>query len=262
MSRSVDVVIIGSGNVAEAFARAVSGTEGLYLRQIFARNSERGEYLACECGTKWCGEAEELAEADLYIIAISDRAVESVARSLRFRSGAMVVHTAGSVPLAALPEQGVRRGIFYAFQSFTAGRRVEFNGLPLFVEAESEADYAMLESFGRMLGCRVERADSERRKRIHLAGVFVNNFVNHLYGVARGVVEGVGLDFEVLKPLIRETAMKALDVDNPALVQTGPAVRGDRAVCERHLVMLQDDEIKQQIYKYITESIWETSKKI
>ena len=80
-----------------------------------------------------------------------------------------------------------------------------------------------------------------------------------MYG---GVVEGVGLDFEVLKPLIRETAMKALDVDNPALVQTGPAVRGDRAVCERHLEMLQDDEIKQQIYKYITESIWETSKKI
>ena len=262
MSRSVDVVIIGSGNVAEAFARAVSGAEGVFLRQIFARNSERGHMLARECNTKWSCEPEELAEADLYIIAISDRAVESVARSLRFRPGAMVVHTAGSVPLAALPSQGVRRGILYAFQSFTAGRSVQFEGLPLFVEAESEEDYLMLESFGRMLGCRVERADSERRRRIHLAGVFVNNFVNHLYGVARGVVGGVGLDFEVLKPLIRETAMKALDVDNPALVQTGPAVRGDRAVCERHLEMLQGDDVKQHIYKYITESIWETSKKI
>ena len=125
MSRSVDVVIIGSGNVAEAFARAVSGTEGLYLRQIFARNRERGEYLACECGTKWCGEAEELAEADLYIIAISDRAVESVARSLRFRPGAMVVHTAGSVPLAALPEQGRQRYYSTAAAHFTTRKETK-----------------------------------------------------------------------------------------------------------------------------------------
>lgn len=262
MSRSVDVVIVGSGNVAEAFASAVSGAQGLSLRQIFARNRERGEQLASEFNTTWSNEPGALEEADIYVIAVSDRAVESVAQSLPFARGSMVVHTAGSVPLSVLPAASTRRGIVYAFQSFTQGRRVEFRGLTIFVEAESDDDYTLLESFAKMLESRVVRADSERRKVIHLAGVFVNNFVNHLYASAADILSRVDLDFETLKPLIDETARKALESGDPRMVQTGPAIRGDRAVTERHLEMLRDDETKQQIYKYITESIWETSKKI
>ena len=70
------------------------------------------------------------------------------------------------------------------------------------------------------------------------------------------------LDYDMLKPLIEETAAKAIATDNPRKVQTGPAVRGDKGVCDRHIAMLDDDEQKQKIYKDITESIWETSKKI
>ena len=108
----------------------------------------------------------------------------------------------------------------------------------------------------------VEYADSERRRTIHLAGVFVNNFTNHLYALGREIVAEEGLDFEVLRPLIAETAAKALDSGNPAAVQTGPARRGDREVIERHLAILGKESTKGKIYNEITSSIWETSKRI
>lgn len=258
----VELVIVGSGNVAEAFACAVARCGSLTLKQIFARNAERAAHISSKVGVEWTSDVEQLSRADLYIIAVSDSAVGDVASALPFAPGSTVVHTAGSVPLAVLPSKGVHRGILYAFQSFTAGRDISFEGLPLFVEAESEEVYALLEGVGQMLGCRVARADSDRRRVVHLAGVLANNFVNHLYALAGDVIGGAGLDFDTLKPLIRETALKALASDDPRDVQTGPARRGDRAVVERHLEMLREDECKQKIYKYITESIWETSKKI
>ena len=256
------MVIIGSGNVAEAFALAVSKCEAISLKQIFARNATRGRAIAERVNSAWSNRPEELMPADIYIISVSDRAVGEVASRLCFAPGSVVVHTAGSVPLAELPSEGVHRGILYAFQSFTQGRDIAFEGLPLFVEAESEEVYNLLEAFGRALGCRVERASSERRRTIHLAGVFVNNFVNHLYALAGDVVADADLEFDVLRPLILETAHKALDAGDPRAVQTGPAVRGDRGVVERHLDMLERDRLKSEIYKLITESIWETSKRI
>lgn len=258
----VEVVIIGSGNVAEAFALAVSKCEAISLKQIFARNATRGRAIAERVNSAWSNRPEEFMSADIYIISVSDRAVGEVASRLCFAPGSVVVHTAGSVPLAELPTKDVHRGILYAFQSFTQGRDIAFEGLPLFVEAESEEVYNLLEAFGRALGCRVERASSERRRTIHLAGVFVNNFVNHLYALAGDVVADADLEFDVLRPLILETAHKALDAGDPRAVQTGPAVRGDRGVVERHLEMLDHDRLKSEIYKLITESIWETSKRI
>ena len=257
-----DVVVIGSGNVAEAFARTLAACEGVVLRQIFARNEARGRAIADMVGVEWCCDMEYIAAADLYLIAVSDRAVVDVAASLVVPEGAIVAHTAGSVPMDAIPESIARRGIIYPLQSFTSGREVSLSDVPLFIEAGDEATREQLVEIASMISSCVECADSERRRVIHLAGVFVNNFVNHLYAVGGDVVGGVGLDFDILKPLIAETAAKALASNNPRSVQTGPAVRGDVVVAERHLEMLADDERKQQIYKQITESIWETSKRI
>ena len=90
----------------------------------------------------------------------------------------------------------------------------------------------------------------------------MNNFVNHLYAEGSDILAREELDYDMLKPLIAETAAKAIATNNPRSVQTGPAVRGDVVVTDRHVTMLAEDERKRQIYKLITESIWETSKKI
>ncbi len=256
------VVIIGSGNVAEAFARTLAVNRHVLLEQIFARNEERGRYLASIANTLWTNRSEELADADIYIISVSDRAVEEVAHSLPFRRGAIVVHTAGSVPLSVLPNEGVRRGILYAFQSFSAGRQVSLSRVPIFIEAEDDATKESLAEFAHYISERVAEADSERRRSIHLAGIFANNFTNQLYALSGDIMHKAGLSYDMLKPLIEETALKAIATTEPRTVQTGPAVRGDKSVCDRHIAMLSDDELKQKIYINITESIWETSKKI
>jgi predicted short-subunit dehydrogenase-like oxidoreductase (DUF2520 family) len=211
---------------------------------------------------EWCGDVEEVASADIYLIAVSDRAVADVAASLNVPDSAIVVHTAGSVPMDAIAKRKGGRGIIYPLQSFTSGREVNLYDVPLFVEADSEATRQRLMNVASIISSRVEYADSERRRVIHLAGVLVNSFVNHLYVAGSDVLATKDLDFDILKPLIAETAAKAIATSDPASVQTGPAVRGDVAVTERHVAMLADDKRKQQIYKLITESIWETSKKI
>jgi predicted short-subunit dehydrogenase-like oxidoreductase (DUF2520 family) len=254
------VVIIGSGNVAEAFARTLASVPNINLRQIMARNMERCVAVANIGHCSWSMDPTELADADIYIISVSDRAVEEVAREFKFPENALVVHTAGSVPMSAINRPG-RRGILYPFQSFSAGRAIRLSDVPIFVEADNEAITERLMTFARLITTRVEYADSKRRSKIPLAGVFVNNFTNHLYGLATEIVDEEELSFDILRPIISETAHKAIATGDPYSVQTGPAVRGDGAVTNKHLKMLKENDIKQKIYKDITESIWETSKR-
>ena len=256
------VVIVGSGNVAEAYARALPAAEGIELVQIYARNEARGRDLAKLAGVEWCGADGELAVADLYIIAVSDRAIGEVCGELRLPSEAIVVHTAGSVAMDVIADRENRRGVLYAFQSFSKGRDICFADIPIFVEADNDTLEQRLLEFASRLSSRVLVANSERRRMVHLAGVLVNNFTNHLYTLGGEMLSGEGFDFSLLAPLVAETASKAIASGNPHSVQTGPAMRGDRAVCDKHIELLVHYPDLQRIYNVITESIWEISKKI
>ena len=253
------VVVVGSGNVAESVAVAVADSFALELKQVVARNAVRAEAVAQVAGCEWTTDFDEVAEADLYIIAVSDRAIEEVAEALGERENSIVVHTAGSVEMDALGKGA--RGVLYPFQTFTAGRRVDFSAVPLFIEGCTEEVTRQIEQVANALSHRVYRANSKRRREIHLTGVLACNFVNALYSMATDLLdEREGLPFDVLRPLIEETARKAVEAEHPRNVQTGPAVRGDKAVAERHTAML-DKENQKEIYKLLTEYIWQTSKR-
>lgn len=260
MNNPRTVVVVGSGNVAESIAVAVADSFSLELVQVVARNEVRAEAVAQVAGCDWCADMSEAAEADIYIIAVSDRAVEEVAAALHRPENSIVVHTAGSIGMDALGDGG--RGVLYPFQTFTAGRRVDFSVVPLFVEGSDEDTTQAIEYVANALSQRVYRATSKRRREIHLTGVFACNFVNALYTMATDLLdEREGLPFDVLRPLIEETAAKAVEATHPRHVQTGPAVRGDKAVAERHVAMLKEAN-QQEIYKLLTEYIWQTSRKI
>ncbi len=254
------VVIVGSGNVAEALARALPAS-GAELCQVFARNRGRGPRVAALGGTTWTADPDRLAEADLYLIAVSDRAVGEVAASLRLPDGAVAAHTAGSVPLDAL-EAFPRRAVIYPLQTFTAGRAVDFARVPLFLEASDKGTYQAVERFARRLSSQLYPADSKRRGILHLAGVLACNFVNALYAAGERTLAREGLPFEALRPLIAETAAKALAAPSPAAVQTGPAVRGDLPTLERHRALLAEEPLLLEIYNLMSRYIWETSRKI
>ena len=246
------IAIIGSGNLAEALARAVAAADGLHLVQLFARNAARGGEVAALARTEWTDDPRRLARADLYLIAVSDRAVGEVAARLPIPDGAAV---------AALPERFARRGVFYPMQTFTRGREVDFGEIPVFIEASSPALCDELEAFARRLSRTVIRSDSAQRAKVHLAAVFACNFANRMYALGERIARDAGLDFGVLKPLVTETAAKARDARSPLDVQTGPAARHDAATLERHLALLADDPEMQELYSKISQNIWETSKR-
>ena len=79
----MEITIIGSGNVAAALAGAVAGQDSLHLKQLCARNPLRGRELADRYGAEYIARPEETVEADLYLIAVSDSAVEEVSARLR-----------------------------------------------------------------------------------------------------------------------------------------------------------------------------------
>ncbi len=254
------VVIVGSGNVAEQLAVTVAAAEELQLVQLVARNENRGRAVAALADTVWCGEFDRIAAADLYLIAVSDRAVEEVAGTLSIPHDAIVAHTAGSVTLDALKVHP-RRAVFYPFQSFSAGRRVDFREVPLFLEAADAVTLNEVERVARLLSNRVYRADARQRAYIHLAGVFGCNFTNAMYALAERFAAEAAMPYDILRPLIAETAAKAIAAPHPAEVQTGPARRGDHATQQRHLQLIDDESLKT-LYKTISQTIWETSKKI
>ncbi len=257
---TMKTVIIGSGNVAEAMAKAVAESAN-ELVAILARNRERGEMIAEMCGCRHVEIGVELPTADLYIISISDRAVEELAKELVFPAEAIVAHTAGGVSIDALGTIK-NRAVLYPLQTFTKGRKIEFGRIPLFLEYTNQETGEKLKAFAQTLSDSVYEADSTLRSKMHVAAVFACNFVNRMYGIGYELLSKESLPFDILKPLIEETCAKALDSKNPASVQTGPAVRNDQNTMQKHLQYIEDDDTKTEIYKLISKDIWETSKKI
>lgn len=255
------VVIIGSGNVAEAFAREFF-ERGFDVRQIFARNPERGKVVAQLAQCEWSDNPAQITTADLYLVAVSDSAITSLLSGLALPEGAIVAHTAGSQPLEAIPSRFARRAVIYPLQTFTAGRRVDFREIPLFVEAVNHELLAEVREIASQLSNTIIDADSQMRSQAHLSGVVVCNFVNHLYAVGAGLMQSAGLPFATLSPLIAETARKAIESSNPSAVQTGPARRNDSITIERHLRMLEQNPELKDIYEKLSQNIWkETSKR-
>jgi predicted short-subunit dehydrogenase-like oxidoreductase (DUF2520 family) len=224
--------------------------------QVWARDKEGAARVAELCGCPLSSDPAELAAADLYILAVSDRAVKAV--KMNFGDG-VVAHTAGSVPLDALTAKN--RAVLYPLQTISRGREVDFRNVPILVEGSNRHSLDTVRKVARMLSDNVMEADSQRRLLLHTAAVFTNNFANHMYAAGEELAREAGFDFDILKPLIAETAAKAIASGSPRDVQTGPAVRNDFETRSRHTELLAQKPYLQNLYINISKNIWETSKK-
>ncbi len=252
----ITVTIIGSGNVACHLIEAISQSQEVTLGQVFARNPK--EIATKVAKDKRISTYAELKEASVYILAVADNAIETVSSQLPFEN-CLVVHTSGSVAMNCLDPKN-RRGVFYPLQTFTKGKEVAFKDLPIGLESEHASDYALLETVAASMGSAPFSITSQQRKALHVAAVFVCNFVNHLYQIGNEICNDNELPFELLQPLIQETAHKIL-TKSPAEAQTGPAKRGDTFTTNTHLNFLTDANQKE-IYKLLTKSIIDHGKKL
>ena len=245
----LSIVIIGAGNVATHLYQALKKAEDTSVIQWYNRNIKAIESYKNEVSiTK---NIYDLKKADVYIIAVSDDVIGTLSSQLPF-ADKLVVHTSGSVSLHDLDKKN-RRGVFYPLQSFTKDADIDFTEVPICIEIENKKDLQILKELSEALGCKHYRVNSDQRAALHLAAVFVNNFVNQLYRVGHEITESKSVDFNILKPLIKETARK-IETLSPYIAQTGPAKRGDKKTIKKHLRTL-DKDIHKDIYELLTKAI-------
>ncbi|HLV15289.1 MAG TPA: DUF2520 domain-containing protein [Xanthomarina sp.] len=248
----ISVSILGAGNVATHLFRVFSKTETVSVKQWY--NRDLGKISSFQNEVSVTDNLSDLTEVDLYIIAVSDDAISGISEALPF-SDRLVVHTSGSVSVYDLDKKN-RRGVFYPLQTFSKDAELDFKNVPICIETIGKKDYPLLKSLAEAIGCDYYKINSDQRKALHLAAVFVNNFTNQLYRVAHEITESEGVEFDVLKPLILETAKKVQYL-SPYLAQTGPAKRNDKNTIKRHLNLLESEEHKA-IYNLMTNAIKNT----
>lgn len=246
------VSIIGAGNVATNLALALKKA-GHEIVQVYNRTDNAGQQLAHTVGAAFTSQALQLLDAEVYLVAVKDDVIAEVAGLLRLQ-GKIVAHTSGTQSLHALAAASEQAGIFYPLQTMKKNTKVDFKSVPLLIEGNSEDVTAVLEGLAKTISQNVYRVDEEQRQWIHLAAVFANNFSNHLFGISQSILEGHGLPFEILKPLIYRS-IEGLALASPAELQTGPAIRGDQQTIEKHMLLLGDDRRLQKIYEILTQSI-------
>lgn len=245
----IKVTIIGSGNVAQHLISAVLEAENIQLLQVAARQAASVDFLIDS--QKIVTDYSQLLEADLYIIAVSDSAIAEVSAQLPF-SDRLVAHTSGTMPIDALSPNN-RTAVFYPLQTLSKTKSVDFKKVPLCLEAENQTDLDILTTVGNAISDQVYFINSQQRKSLHVAAVFVNNFSNHLYSIGEEICKEGNIPFDILKPLIAETAEKINHLD-PKQAQTGPAIRGDQNTIDAHLQFLKNSNFKN-IYSILTKSI-------
>lgn len=250
------VSFIGSGNLAWHLAPALDNA-GFVVKEVYSQNPKHAEAL-----TERLYQAEVKASLDfstsasgLFIIAVHDDAIESIAQEIILPDDAVLVHTSGSQPLQALRFAATANtGVFYPLQTFSKSKKVNFKDIPLFIESNtSEAEIA-LTTVAKAISHRVKKIGSEERKALHISAVFASNFTNHMLTISQEILQQNSLTFELLKPLIEETIAKALSI-GPQHAQTGPAMRGDLKVLDKHMEFLHDDEDLNEVYKTISQHI-------
>jgi predicted short-subunit dehydrogenase-like oxidoreductase (DUF2520 family) len=252
----IQVVIIGSGNVAQHLITAFQKADGINLVQVFARKKESLSQLLNS--QLIIDDYTNILEADIYIIAVSDNSITEVSSQLPIKNK-LVVHTSGSIAMDELNSKN-RKGVFYPLQTFSKSKEINFNEIPICLETEIEKDYQILEKVATSISDKIYKINSNQRKAIHVSAVFVCNFVNHLYQIGNEICIENDIPFDIMKPLIEETASKIKTL-SPNDAQTGPAKRSDSQTINTHLNFL-NNENQKEIYKLLTKSIIDNGKKL
>lgn len=249
----MEIVIIGSGNVATQLAKAFC-KYGYPIQQVFSRHSANAKALADTVKAESISNLSDLnLEADLYLIAVSDTAISKVISEMPEITKGIVAHTSGATPIEVL-QRFDKAGVIYPAQSISKQVEIDIAGIPFGIEANSVATSELLFNLLSPIATRTFSCNSKQRLALHVSAVLVNNFPNALFSMAQQILERENMDFDLLRPIILETASK---VQNhlPTEVQTGPAARNDLGTINRHLEFLSYSNELTQIYQHLSDFI-------
>jgi predicted short-subunit dehydrogenase-like oxidoreductase (DUF2520 family) len=254
----LSMAFIGAGNVAwhlgHEFIR-----NGAMVKQVISHTVSSAKNLATALGASYSDNTSDLMpDVEICIISISDDILGEVIKNTRFGSS-LVLHTAGSIPLEVFKGYAKNYGVFYPFQTITKGRELNWKEIPILIEANSNENLSRIRELGDLISRCILEIDSITRINLHLAAVFASNFSNHMYVLAEKLMIEQGLGFDIIMPLISETAAKVMKM-KPVKAQTGPAIRGSRNIMDKHLQMLDNHPEMKEIYRLISENIRKMNK--
>lgn len=269
------IVLIGAGNLATHLGKALRAA-GHDMLQVFSRTMQSAETLASLLDAEPLTDIAQVRDdADVYIFSVKDSAlVQLVAQLCRHEADGLgedgavnalrkakkgehervFLHTAGSMPMSVFKGMAQHYGVLYPMQTFSKQREVDFSIIPCFVEANDEFAQKQIEGLAREISGRVYQLSSEDRKYLHLSAVFACNFANHCYAISQELLEEHGIPFDVMLPLINETAAKVHEM-KPKDAQTGPAVRYDENVIDKQSKLLENHPHFKKVYDSMSKSI-------
>ena len=242
------IVLLGAGHLAFHFYEQLSASPKINLIQWYNRSIQKIDFAKKQL--KITNRITELQDADLYLICVKDDAIEKL--SCKINTNSLVVHCSGGTPIDRL--QGTfRKGVFYPLQSFTKDRSISFDQLPFCIEAKEQKDRQLLSKLAQYLGGVPHIVNTEKRAYVHMIAVWINNFSNHMFHIGNSLSHKNQIPFEIFYPLIKETYQKAL-IMGTKNAQTGPALRRDQKTIDKHLDLLEEQDIKK-LYLNLTISI-------
>ncbi len=252
-------VFIGAGNLATRLSIGFK-KKGFIIEQVYSRTESSAKALAMQVNAKFTSEPGHVVKgADVYFVALKDSVIHEVLPLIDFNNS-LVVHCSGSLPLSELESYSVNTGVFYPLQTFSKNRSINFDKIPVFIESKSEMNLSVLSRLAGKISSHVMELESEKRVHLHIAAVFACNFVNHMYTIASDILKAQDIGFEVLQPLILETALKAGEMQ-PLKAQTGPALRYDQQIIGTHIEKLQAFSDLKEVYEMISKSIYKYHEK-
>ncbi len=255
MKNNLAVTIIGSGNVATHLYKALASDKKPILKIEEVSTEKRVEVTLVNSRT-----LENLPDhSDIILISVKDDAIAEVAEKVKGKAS-IIAHTSGSVRMEVLGNYAEHFGVFYPLQTFSKDKQLEYHNIPFFIEGDSQATVKALRDLANEISTEVFEADSNKRKKLHIAAVFACNFSNHLVAIADELLKEEDMDYRVLMPLLKET-VKKLESLRPIDAQTGPAVRKDKTVMAAHEEMLNSEPHWKAIYTLLSSSIQDMAEK-
>ncbi len=249
------VSLIGAGNLATNLSLSLIQKD-IEIAQVYSKSLINAELLAAKTKSEPTDNLRNLrGDVDLIILSVTDNAYSEVIDQIVFRN-VPIVHTAGSLSLGIFQNRFPQYGVFYPFQSFSKERVISFKNIPICIEANRKELTDNLFKLGGLLSDQITELTSEQRKKLHLCGIISNNFSNFLFTLAGEYLEKEGMKFDMLLPLLEETLEK-LKFLSPKDAQTGPAVRGNKNIIEKHKEMLKDEPQLLNVYSLLSENILE-----
>ena len=248
------LTFIGAGNVATHLAQAFHQTEEHQVVQVISKTIVSAERLAESVNAPYSTNIFDLNEdTDIIFICVPDGEIDSISTQIKL-TGKIVVHTSGATSINVLRGKFEDYGVFYPLQTFTKGVPVSIADVPICIEANQNNIENKLRELAKALSYNVTILTSEQREKLHVAAVFAGNFTNYLYKAAEDIMLEHGLNFNLLKPLIQQTANK-INYLTPDEAQTGPAIRNDQETINRHLQILKSSPKYGELYRIISEQI-------